>query len=89
MGPQLLHWLVFSLVVSVFAAYIGGHTVAHGAQFLAVLRVTGAVAFLGYAGGKWSDTIWKGKPVSCSIKDLVDGLVYGLATGAVFAWLWP
>jgi hypothetical protein len=30
-----------------------------------------------------------GRPWSHVVKQLVDGLIYGLATGAIFGWLYP
>jgi len=33
--------------------------------------------------------IWMGKPWRVVLKEAADGLLYGLATGAAFSWLWP
>jgi len=48
-----------------------------------------AAAFLGYALWSVNDSIWKGVAWSTTLKFVLDGLLYALATGAVFAWLWP
>jgi hypothetical protein len=88
--PKFLgQWVVFCLVVGFFTAYITAHTVAAGANYLVVFRVAGATAFMAYGLGRLSDGIWKGQMWSTVIKEVFDGLVYGLLTAGVFGWLWP
>jgi hypothetical protein len=82
-------WFGFCLVIAVFVAYLTGHTVAVGAPYLEVFRVAGTAAFLGYGLGQLSNGIWKGQPWSATIKEVVDGLIYGLLTAETFGWLWP
>ncbi len=88
--PKFLgQWVLFCLVVGFFTAYITAHTVAAGANYLVVFRVAGATAFMAYGLGHLSDGIWKGQMWSSVIKEVFDGLVYGLLTAGVFGWLWP
>ena len=82
-------WFVFCLIISFFVAYLTGHTVAPGAHYLRVFRVAGTAAFLAYGMGSISNSIWKGQPWSVTIKELFDGLVYGLLTAGTFGSLWP
>jgi len=89
MGKFLGMWFVFCLVVDVFVAYLTGHTVAPGANYLAVFRVAGTAAFLAYGLGNLANGIWKGQPWGVTMKEVVDGLIYGLLTAGVFGWLWP
>ncbi len=89
MGAHLGKWIVFCLAISLFAGYLASHTLLKSAHYLEVFRIVGTVAFLGYAGSNWADVIWKGKPVSCALKDSFDGLIYGLVTAGTFGWLWP
>jgi hypothetical protein len=51
--------------------------------------VAGTAAFLGYAAGAVPAAIWMGKPWRSAVKELADGLIYGLLTAGVFGWLWP
>jgi hypothetical protein len=93
-GPVVLpkflaEWFGYCLLVGVFVAYLAGHTVPPGANYLAVYRVTGTAAFLAYGLGHLSDGIWKGQTWSTTIKEVVDGLVYALLTAGTFGWLWP
>ena len=76
-------------MVGFFTAYIAGHTLAPGANYLEVFRVVGAVAFMAYGVGTLANGIWKGEPWSMVIKEVIDGLIYGLLTAGTFGWLWP
>ncbi|HUP97598.1 MAG TPA: hypothetical protein VM073_06650 [Usitatibacter sp.] len=89
MGAPLAQWFVLNLLVAVAVGYLASRTVPQGASFLAVCRVAGLTAFLAYAVGAVSHGIWFGKPWGSVAKDLLDSLLYGLATALVFAWLWP
>lgn len=89
MGPALMQWFVFCLVVSLFAGYVGARTLPAGAEYLAVFRVTGTVAFVGYGLSSAADSIWAGKPWGVTFKHFIDALVYGLVTGGTFGWRWP
>jgi len=88
--PKFLgQWFAFCLLVGLFVAYLTGHTVAPGTPYLAVFRVAGTAAFLAYGLGQLSNGIWKGQRWGATVKELIDGLVYGLLTAGTFGWLWP
>jgi hypothetical protein len=89
MGKYLGVWFVYCLLVSLFVAYITGHTVAAGTDYLAVFRVAGATAFMAYALANMVNSIWMGVPWSNTIRAMADGLVYSLVTAGFFGWLWP
>lgn len=89
MGPRLGQWFVFSIVVSVFAAYIASRTLSPGTEYLQVMRIAGTVTFAGYALGTIPPSIWFDRKWSTTLKSVFDGLVYGLLTGGTFGWLWP
>jgi hypothetical protein len=63
--------------------------VAPGASYPAVFRVAGTAAFLAYGLGQLSNGIWKAQPSGMTIKEVIDGLVYGMLTAGTFGWLWP
>lgn len=87
MGPALIQWFVYSLVISLVVGYLASMAFAPGAE--GVFRFTATAAFLGYGFGSVSESIWKGLPWGVSMKFVFDGLLYGLATGAAFHWMWP
>ena len=89
MGPMLLQWFVYTLVVSLFVGYVAAHAIPPGASYLDVFRIVGAVGFLAYAAGQVPAAIWMGKPWAVAGKEVFDGLLYGLVTAGAFGWLWP
>jgi hypothetical protein len=89
MGGQLGAWFVFTLAVSIIAAYLAGRTLTAGADYLAVFRVVGTVAFAGYVLALWQYAIWFGRSWMTTLKFSFDGLIYALLTAGVFGWLWP
>jgi hypothetical protein len=89
MSKSLAQWFVYSLVVSVFAAYVAGRALGPGADYLDVFRFAGSTAFVGYALALWQSTIWYKRPWSTNAKLTFDGLVYAGMTAGTFGWLWP
>ena len=89
MGSSLILWFVYSIVVGIFAAYIGGRALGPGADYLAVFRFVGTTAFFAYTVGLWQNSIWYKRKWSTTIKNTADGLIYALVTAGTFGWLWP
>jgi hypothetical protein len=88
-GPFLLKWIVYTVVVSALAAYLARATLHAGDAYLRVFQVVGASAWLAYAWQGPSDSIWKGKPWVITFRGMFDGLIYAALTAGTFAWLWP
>ncbi|MBO11038.1 MAG: hypothetical protein CMJ68_09760 [Planctomycetaceae bacterium] len=84
-GKNLVIWFAYSILISVFAAYI--------TSFLAInspreaFRLTGTVAVLAYAATHIYNSIWKAQPWQTTLKNIFDGILYGLVTAAIFASL--
>lgn len=89
MGKSLAQWFVFCLVVSLFAAYIAGHALPAGSDYLEVFRFAGCTAFAGYGLAQAQDSIWYKRKWSTTFKNMFDALLYGLFTGGVFGSMWP
>ena len=89
MGQNLALWFLFAVLVSVFSAYLTGRALGPGADYREVFRFAGTVAFVGYSLAQLEQSIWYKRAWSTTIKQLVDGLIYGLLTGGTFGWLWP
>jgi hypothetical protein len=88
-GASLVQWFVYSLLIGVLVAYVGDLSVEPGAGFSKAFQVLGTVAVLPYAVSYIQDFIWKGKSLNVVLKFMFEGVIYGLVTGAVFAWFWP
>lgn len=82
-------YFIYLLIVTILIAYIPAATLSAGATHAEVFRVAGTAGILAYALNTVSDSIWYGKPWSVTAKNIVDGIIYGLLTAAILAWLWP
>ena len=82
LGKGLAQWFGYSILVSIFVAYVASFT---GAE--SVFLLTSVVAFMVYGLAAMVDSIWKSISWGITARFIVDGLLYALATGAVFAWL--
>jgi hypothetical protein len=89
MRTNMVLSFVYYLFIGFVIAYIASRTLAPGAEYLSVFRVTSTVAWLAYAAALVPDAVWFGRPWSAVGKHVVDALVYALLTGGVFGWLWP
>jgi hypothetical protein len=89
MGPALTQWFVLTLVLSCLVAYVAALALAPGAEHMAVFRVVSATALLAYAGSVAQESIWRAVPWSAGIKTILDGLIFALVTGGLFAVMWP
>ncbi|MGD8867723.1 MAG: hypothetical protein PVI01_08830 [Gemmatimonadales bacterium] len=86
---SLIYYFLFTLAVSFLVAYVGYAAIPVAAGYAHVFRVLGTTAFLAYAAAEVPTAIWFGHTWGSVWKSVVDGLAFGLLTGAVFGWLWP
>lgn len=88
--PAMLgQWFVLALFVSLLCGYVASHVLPPGAPHGAVLRTISTIAFMAYATGSASDSVWMGKPWSVTLKHCGDAVLYAFATALPFMWLWP
>lgn len=89
MGGKLFMWFIYILLVGLCTAYVAGISIQPGAEYMVVFRLTGTVAFIGYALALMQNSIWHGKSWGNTLKSMIDGFVYALLTAGTFGWLWP
>jgi hypothetical protein len=89
MGGSLVLWFLYSVLVSIFAAYVAGRALEPGADYLSVFRFAGVTAFAGYGLALLQNSIWFKRNWSATLKSVFDALIYGLVTAGTFGWLWP
>jgi len=87
MGPKLALMFAYNLLVAVVCAYFVSRTAAADADYLAIFRISGAVAFVAYGMAFVQDSVWFGKPWSSTAKGFLDALIYAVLTGGAFGWL--
>jgi hypothetical protein len=87
MGPKLGMMFAYNLLVAVVCAYFVSRTAPPDADYLAIFRISGAVAFVAYGMAYIQDSVWFGRPWSSTAKTTLDALIYALLTGGAFGWL--
>lgn len=60
-----------------------------GTTFWKVFQVLGTAGVLAYCFASFPNDLWFQKKRRAMAMDWLDGIVFGLITGAVFAWFWP
>jgi hypothetical protein len=68
---------------------VTGKVFAAGAPRESVCTIAALTAFAAFSFGQWQDSIWYKRKWSTTIKNTIDGFIYGLAVGVVFYFLWP
>lgn len=96
MGRNWVLSLVVNLVASTLIGYHGWSALRHGgsdgaptASFAKVMQVLGTVGILAYCFASLQNDIWFQRSRREVVTGLIDGVVLGLITGAVFRLLWP
>jgi hypothetical protein len=89
MGPMMAKSLVYNLLVSLLVAYVSWHALRAGAEGAMVFRIVGTTAMMAYILASVPESIWFGRPWRNFGMQAIDGIVYGLVSGAIFCWLWP
>jgi len=87
MGPKLALMFAYNLLVAVVCAYFVSRTAAPDADYLAIFRISGAVAFVAYGMAYVQESVWFGRPWLATIKTFLDALIYACLIGGAFGWL--
>ncbi len=100
MGANMLITFVFYLITSTVIAYLGWAALPHSATsaaitpggtslFWKVFQVIGTAGILAYCFASFPNDLWFQTKRRAIVMNWIDGIVFGLITGLVFAWLWP
>jgi hypothetical protein len=102
MGLNMALTFLFYLVTSTVIAYLAWAALPHAlttaaaagsgdgsSMFWTVFRVTGTAGILAYCFASFPNDLWFQKKRRAMAMDWLDGIAFGLITGAVFAGLWP
>ena len=87
MGPKLAMMFGYNVLVAIVCAYFVSRTAAPDADYLAIFRIAGAVAFVAYGMAYVQESIWFGRPWSGTAKTFLDALIYAVLMGGAFGWL--
>lgn len=102
MGVNMFVTFLFYLVTSAVIAYLGWAALPHGTgataipgvaaaapTFGKVFQVIGTAAILAYCFASFPNDLWFQKKPRAMAMEWIDGIIFGLITGAIFAWQWP
>lgn len=89
MGGKLAATFIVYLVVSTLIAYLTRVALPGAASFAKVFQVAATAGILAYCFSFIPNAVWFGSYKRTIVASFIDGIVYGLITGAIFAWRWP
>lgn len=89
MGGKMVATFMVYLVVSTLIAYLTRVALPGPAAFAGVFRFAATAGILAYCFSTIPNAIWWGSYKRTIVANVVDGLSYGVITGAIFAGLWP
>ena len=95
MGDKMAATFIVNLVVSTLIAYltrvalppIPGATPSP--SFAKVFQFATAAGILAYCFSSIPNALWWGSYKRTIVANVIDGIIYGAITGAIFAWRWP
>jgi hypothetical protein len=86
MAVNIICTLAFFLIANFTIGYLAGIALDPGEDFMKVFRFVGTAGILTYGTANILNGIWFGRKM---VADIIDGVAYGLITGAIFAAMWP
>jgi hypothetical protein len=102
MGRNMVMIFIFYIIVGVFIAYlatlaaipasgspIAGAALQRGSDFMTVFRFTATAGVMAYCLAGIPLDICFNKPLRNMLANLIDGIAFGVITGAIFAMMWP
>jgi hypothetical protein len=92
MGDKLAATFIVHFVVSTLIAYLTRIALPGppaAAPFAKVFQVAATAGILAYCFSFLPSAIWWGSYKRTIVANVIDGIVYGAITGAIFAWRWP
>jgi len=90
MGGCMIKTFIVYLVISTLVGYLGWASLPHaGVPFRHGFQTLGTAGVLAYAFAALPNGIWFGSSTRAMVLGVVDGVAYGLLTGAIFCWFWP
>ncbi len=86
MGANLACTVVFFLVTAAIIGYVSWAALGSDKPFLKVFQIVGTIGILTYSSAGIPNAIWFKRRMAT---DLIDGVIYGIIIGLIFASFWP
>jgi hypothetical protein len=88
MGSKMVATFIVYNVVSTLIAYLTRVALPGAAPFAKVFQVAATAGVLAYCFASIPNALWFGAYKRTIVASIIDGIVFGLITGAIFACLW-
>ena len=92
MGGKMLGTFVVYLVVSILIAYLTRIALPPSATptpSIKVFQIAATAGVLAYSFSFIPNALWFGAYKRTIVASVIDGIAFGVVTGAIFAWRWP
>jgi hypothetical protein len=89
MGDKMVATFIVYLVVSTLIAYLTRVALPGAAPFAKVFQVAATAGILAYCFSSIPTAVWWGSYRRTIVANVVDGILFGVTTGVIFAWRWP
>ncbi len=89
MAANMLLTIVICLIASALIGYLLAMALPAGSTFSKVMQVAATAGILTHTIAILPGMVWFQASPGAWVSSIVDGLVKGLATGAIFAAMWP
>ncbi len=86
MAMNMFCTFLFFLITTVIIAYVSFAAIGPEQPFMRVFQIVGTIGILTYSAAGIPHGIWFKRRM---ITDILDGVVYGILVGLIFALLWP
>jgi len=89
MGDKMVGSFIVHLVVCTLIAYLARVALPGSAAFAKVFQIVATAGILAYSFSFIPNALWFGAYKRTIVASIFDGIICGLAIGAIFAWRWP
>jgi hypothetical protein len=89
MGGKMIGTFIVYLVATTLIAYLTRVAIPGPAEFAKVFQVAATAGILAYCFSFIPSALWWSSYKRTIVANIIDGILYGAITGAIFAWRWP
>jgi hypothetical protein len=89
MTDKMVGAFIVHLIVAILIAYLTRLALPGAAPFARVFQIAATAGILAYSFSFIPNALWFGAYKRTIVASIIDGIIFGLVTGAIFAWRWP
>ncbi len=89
MGDKMVATFIVHLIVCTLIAYLTRVALPGPAAFAKVFQIAATAGILAYCFSFLPSSIWWGSYKRTIVANFIDGVIFGVIIGSIFAWRWP